>query len=796
MNTFLRAFLALFLPFSLGAQTITISDKSNNDPVPYAVLRTGTLQAVADAKGAVDAAIFKGQAAVEVRALGYEPMVVSFEELTVGRVRLNRSVASLGSVVVSASRWAQPRANVPSKIVALDPTAIARQMPQTMADQLAGSGRVFIQKSQQGGGSPMIRGFATNRLLLVVDGVRMNTAIFRGGNVQNVISLDPFATATTEVLFGPGSVSYGSDAVGGVLSFTTVQPEFSDTGFTVKGNTALRFASANLEKTGHVSAHFCGKRWAAYSAISTNQFDHLRMGSYGPSDYLKPFIVVSTDSGDVVLNNPDPQVQNPSAYDQVNFTQKLRFKLSPTWKAGYGGHFSTTTPYGRYDRHLRLRGGQPRYAEWNYGPQFWTMHHGWAEHLHKTKVYDALKLNVAYQQFRESRIDRALNDDRRAIRSELVNAYSASIDFQKELSVEWKLFYGLESVANEVVSTGRDELVSNGARFIAPSRYPQAWWFSNSAFATAQWKPTVNTTIQGGLRYSHFALNAQFDTSFYAFPFTEASLSNGALTGSLGMVQKLNPWLSVRGAGATAFRSPNVDDLGKVFDSEPGTVTVPNPDLKAEYAYNAEVGAVASVGNFLEADLGTYYTHLSNALVRRNFQLNGADSILYEGEMSRVQAIQNAANARVYGMEGAMRCSLPAGFAIQAFLNYQVGEEELDDGTVAPLRHAAPTNARAALLWHHNTITAEVNAVYNDGYAFDELATEEQGKLELYALDANGNPHSPSWYTVNARVIWQASKSLTAQFGVDNISDQRYRPYSSGLAGAGRNFIGSLRVSF
>ena len=99
--------------------------------------------------------------------------------------------------------------------------------PQTAADLLSVSGEVFIQKSQQGGGSPMIRGLATNRLLYTVDGVRMNTAIFRGGNIQNVISLDPLAMENVEVLFGPGAVIYGSDAIGGVMGFQTLIPELS-----------------------------------------------------------------------------------------------------------------------------------------------------------------------------------------------------------------------------------------------------------------------------------------------------------------------------------------------------------------------------------------------------------------------------------------------------------------------------------------------------------------------------------------------------------------------------------------
>jgi hemoglobin/transferrin/lactoferrin receptor protein len=159
----------------------------------------------------------------------------------------------LEEVVVAGSRWSQALNHVPSQIDVVSKKLIAQFQPQTAADLLGMSGKVFIQKSQQGGGSPMIRGFATNRLIYTVDGVRMNTAIFRSGNIQNVINLDPFATDRVEVVFGPASVMYGSDAVGGVMAFSTLQPRF---GGQVTGNTDVRFSSANREKTAHTDVSY------------------------------------------------------------------------------------------------------------------------------------------------------------------------------------------------------------------------------------------------------------------------------------------------------------------------------------------------------------------------------------------------------------------------------------------------------------------------------------------------------------------------------------------------------------
>ena len=145
---------------------------------------------------------------------------------------------------------------------------------------------------------------------------------------------------------------------------------------------------------------------------------------------------------------------------------------------------------------------------------------------------------------------------------------------------------------------------------------------------------------------------------------TSAKINEGAATGSLGAVFTPGQTWSLSVNASTGFRAPNVDDIGKVFDSEPGSVVVPNPDLRAEYAYNFEAGAAKVFGDYLKVDVTGYYTILQNAMVRRNFQLNGLDSIVYDGSLSQVQAIQNAASATVYGVQAGFEAKLPSGFGL------------------------------------------------------------------------------------------------------------------------------------
>lgn len=783
-------------------QTLSIRDAETGFPLAQVMVqneRNPTQIALSDENGRLDLAFLNDSVVAFVASLeGYEKQRFTLKAVQAKDFLLlmQPRQLTLDQVVVSANRWSRPGRTTPGHIAAIKSADVALQNPQTAADLLGISGQVFIQKSQQGGGSPMIRGFSTNRLLIAVDGVRMNTAIFRSGNLQNVISLDPFAISKAEVLFGPGSVMYGSDAIGGVMSFYTLQPAFSTNAHTKVGASGvLRYATANEEMTGHIDATISGKKWAFLSSLSHNNFGDLRMGKQGPAEYLRPIYGEREGNNDVVRTNSDPRVQIPTGYEQINLMQKIRYKAGKNWDLGYALHYSATGAYSRYDRLVRYRNGAPRSAEWNYGPQKWLFNHFSAYHTRKNALYDEMRIGLAYQFFEESRIDRDFNDSERRRRLEKVDAYSANADFSKAVGQQGQWYYGLETVFNKVHSSGTDEDIRTGSSRPGPARYPQADWVSLGAYTSYQHRVNKEIALQAGLRYSYFSLNARFDTTFFPFPFVDAEIAKGSATGSLGAVWRPAEKLVVSLNLSTGFRSPNVDDMGKVFDSEPGNVTVPNPDLSPEYAYNAELGVARIFAERLKLDLTGYYTLLDQALVRRNFTLGNRDSILYNGELSQVQAIQNAAEAKVYGIQAGLELKLIKGLALQSYLNFQEGEEELDDGSKSPLRHAAPWSGLSRLTYSAKKFKVDFYAVYNGEVSYENLADEERSKPYIYAEDHAGRPYSPSWYTLNLKGIYSVSKAISMTCGVENITNQRYRPYSSGIAAAGQNWILSLRAA-
>ena len=706
----------------------------------------------------------------------------------------------LKDITVHYNKWEQNLNEVPNRIVKISLKNLRMQNPQTMADALGTTGDVFIQKSQLGGGSPMIRGFATNRVLLVVDGVRMNNAIYRSGNLQNVLSLDALSIDDAEIIFGPGSLIYGSDAIGGVMDFHTLQPKFATPkNQLLSGNALLRYSSANKENTAHFNFNVASSKLSFLTSFTYSNFNDLQMGKNGgDKSYLRNEYVERINNADVVLANTSPRVQKFSAYFQKNLLTKLAYQPNKNWLLQYGFHYSTTGNTPRYDRLIEYANNLLRFAEWNYGPQTWLMHNLQLQYTKASTLYNNVRLTVAYQDNEESRIDRRRNNNNRRTQTEHVQALSINVDVEKILSTKATIFYGVEFIDNAIGSFGNTQNINTQVQTAIATRYPNnTTWNSYAAYASYKNNVSNKSTISAGLRYNHVAIKAPFDTTFLKFPFTEANLKTSAITGNIGWVFKPTEQWKINAIISTGFRMPNIDDIGKIFESAPGIVVVPNPNLKAEYAINYEVGVTKTWKEKNQLYVSVFYTVLNNALTRRPFKFNGQDSIMYDGVKSQVEAIQNVATAKVWGVQAGYEIALLKNLIWQTKLNWVEGKETDDVQNVqVPLRHAAPFFASTMLEYEYKEFTFQANAMYNAEISNNNLAPSEKAKTFIYAKDASGNPYSPSWFTIHAKVSYKINSIKTLlSLGCENITNQMYRPYSSGIVAAGFNFIVSLKTS-
>ena len=713
--------------------------------------------------------------------------------------RSDSAYSDLETVVISFNQWEAKRNEVPNRILKVDLRDNILRNPQTAADMLGQSAHVFIQKSQQAGGSPMIRGFAANRVLIVSDGVRMNNAIFRSGNLQNVISIDPQVVQNAEVILGPGTILYGSDAIGGVMDFHTITPRFSsnDT-MLLKGHALLRHATANRERTLHADLNLGSKRWSWFGSVSHSDFDDLRMGRYGGQDrYLSTRFVSVFNGRDSVIKNSDPRIQRYTGYQQINTLQKIRFKPNHYTDLQYSYTLAHTSDAPRYDRLIQNRQGQPRFAEWSYAPMIWQMHRLQWLHNRKSTLFDRSRIILALQDYREGRYDRNLNGFIRNNTREQVRGWHLHWDNLKCFS-NGTIHYGLEWVHDRVLSDAFTQDLRTSVKKAQQSRYPDGSMTMNTGVYLS-YKRSVRERIfiSSGLRFNHGLLQARFDTGFIRLPFTSSRIHTGTMTGNLGLSVLTGLRGSVHLNLSTGFRMPNIDDIGKTFESTPGRLTVPNAGLKPEYAYHAEIGFEEHLGERIRMEGGFFLTWLDDAIVRRPFTFNGLDSIEFQGNRLAVEALRNASYAQVWGSELSVHAQIVSGLNLKAGGIVTRGWEIDDTRDIrVPLRHAPPLQAVAELTYRFRRVRTELVWNTNGTIRSSEMPPGESTKPEIYALDTDGKPYSPGWQVLSLRSAYDFKNGMTITAGCENITDQRYRTYSSGMVAAGRNFIVSLRYGF
>lgn len=796
------------------AQTIKVIDIVTRQPIPGVVVYSSDTKIAtsSNAKGEIDASVFKYTDSIYFKHVSYVLSVYTYNQIESKKfkIELKENNISLNEVVISANRWEESKSENPFRVEKMNMKEMAFQNPQTAADLLGAGSNVYIQKSQQAGGSPMLRGFATNRVMLVVDGVRMNNAIFRSGNVQNVISLDANGLDEAEVLFGPGAVMYGSDAIGGVMDFHTKRARLSDTNKTlVAGNTMLRYSTANKENTGHFDFNIGFKKIAFITSVTYSKYDDLMAGKNGgDTAYLRNVYQIVRADKDTQVVNANPSLQINSGYKQINVMQKVLYAPTEKLKMDYSFHFSESGNAPRYDRLITDANADKilDFSEWYYGPQVWAMHRFAFNHKGDYKLYNNLRVVFAYQHFEESRHDRRFNasgsktsgNARLRHQFEKLDAYSVNVDLDKKMGQRTTFFYGAEAVYNKVGSNSYRVNIYTGEEQKLNPRYPDgSTWQTAGIYANIKHKLNEKMIVSAGTRYTYYIINALFDTTLFKYPITRATMKNGALNGSVGFVycptKSWQMYLNV----STGFRAPNIDDVGKVFDSQPGIVIVPNTALKPEYAYSTELGTAKTLGSYLKIDAAFYYTYLSNALVRRPFKLEGKDSIVYNGVNSRVLALQNANHAFVYGLQSGIEIYFGKGISLRSNVTWQVGRENsMDSLKYYPLSHSVPLFGSAHLMYSRKKIKTDFYIVYNAKADYNNLPLSERLEPYVYARTKDGKPYVPAWCVFNFKIALYVNKYFALNAGVENIANKLYRPFASGISAPGRNFIVSLRSSF
>lgn len=707
----------------------------------------------------------------------------------------------LNEVEVSANRVIEKKKETAQSIKLITNEEIVSLQSQTSADLIQNSGATFVQKSQQGGGSPVIRGFEASRVLLVIDGVRMNNLIYRSGHLQNIITTDNNAFEKVEVIYGPSSTIYGSDALGGVIHLYTKNPALATDSekIKLKATAFSRYGSVNEEKTQHIDFNIGFKKFASWTSFTYSDFGDLMMGKnanpfYPNSFGLREYYAERQNNTDIKVKNTNKFRQVKSGYQQYNLTQKFLLQQNESTKHILNIQYSNSSDVPRYDRLTEFSGSNPKFAEWYYGPQKWLMTAYDFQYTKKTALSDFVRIIANYQNIEESRHSRRFNNKNKKSQIEQVNVYGFNLDAVKKWN-KHHLQYGLDIQYNTVKSTAKTTDITTGTESPADTRYPdggnQMTWAS--LYLSHKWfirddKIILTNGIRVGKAYLHSKFN---DTTFFKFPFKEAKQDNWTYSGNIGIINNINRQWKLSFLVSSGFRVPNVDDLGKVFDSQPGAVIVPNPNIQPEKTINEDLSLQYFFGKNSYFSNTIFYTQIFDAIVTDKFQYNGQDSIIYNGVKSRVLANQNKQQAYIYGFSSELFVE-PNSYVDYSFsINYTYGRIKTDS-TDYPLDHIPPLFGKISFRYKpSSTLTFQIFSIFNGVKQLKDYNLFGEDNLQ-YAPPTG----TPAWFTLNFRMQWNVWKYLSFIGGIDNIFDTQYRTFSSGINAPGRNIFGSLRITF
>ncbi|MEM8584868.1 MAG: TonB-dependent receptor [Bacteroidota bacterium] len=829
----------LFLPFLLHSQpavtTLFVSDEENGEPLAGATVFSlpDTLIAdVANAGGYINLpSSISTESQLIVSYLGYETERIELKDyrnqssISIALTARNDLPTCLVNQVEVVGRRGISAEESPGQVQLIQSAEIKGSLNGNSADVLENLGGLYIQRSQQGGGSPILRGFEANRVLLVVDGLRLNNAIFRGGHLQNAITIDPNALERIEVLSGPGSLEFGSDAIGGVVHFRTRTPRFSSDFGLQNISVSTQYGTAGRHRQIQASAELSSRQWASLTIISANAFGDLRAGSKRPDAFpdfgrRDEYVLPSSTGRDSLIQNNDPNRQLFSGYEQLDLLHKQILDLKNNWRAQLNVQFSTSSDIPRYDQLTQRRNGQLRWAEWYYGPQTRLLTALRVEHRSTTPLYDYFSLIVGRQYMAEDRIQRRFNDPIREISEVDVEQWTAQLDFDKQLGMG-RLGYGVDGRTDRVRSSANIDDLSSEITAIpgGPSRYPSRGSRLSSIGAYADYSNTFGEWRYGaGLRANRQWLNARFGTDDpIAWPQTYIDgISNEqtSITATASLQHTLRN-SRLRLLLAQAFRAPNIDDFAK-FRERNGFIQIPNPELKPERSNTIEVGwrmphlvSPGGLAKGLSLELNAYYTFLQNAIIRTDFSLpNGDDFFINRGDSLFVQANANAERARIFGLDLSMQYLLGKHWLLRAEGHWLRGRrrQQAPDGAFLwlPQDHIPPAYGRASVQYQKGSWQASLHTrfqfrkpldnyavgnieMHQDGYTFERTGTSDN--LEQTPFDPTTGQFTGvyAWWTMGLNMQKELGPQWTIRLALDNIFDQHYRTFGSGISGAGRD---------
>jgi len=736
-----------------------------------AILENTVMGDVSDKNGHFSIEHIKpGSYTLKLDHIGFKTKIISDLEiqddqvLNLSTIVLEYDIVKLDGIVVTATRTDRSLMEV-SKPVNLVPQArIQERNAKTTAEALREETGIFVQKTNHGGGSAIIRGLSSNQILILVDGIRLNNATYRLGNHQYLTTLNEHIISQVEVVRGPTSVQYGSDAMGGTIHAITRLPNLQGSGLSVDYRLLSRYASADEEKSARAELSIRNKKVALLTGFSYKDFGDLRRG--GNSQY--PQLEKSTNG----------LKQSPSGFTTHDFDSKLVVSLSPSQTIILAYQQSRQNEVPRYDQYENSG-----YERWLYHPQIRNLAYLTYENRLQTTWMTSFRASLSYHRQKEGR--EIQKDATTPLTKEWVDVRTLGLLLQfNTLFRSHFLTYGTDMYLDNVGSRRSYVDLNTGAVDIDhQARYPDgATYNSFGFFLQDEIRISPRWTVTPGIRYSTF-------TTHFTIPGDDAVLSPGdirqtfrSFTGNLGTTAQLVDHVYLNVNIGQAFRAPNLSDISKLGESKGNIYEVPNSQLEPEKMLSIDGGFKVDIDRF-KADVSVYYARITDLIASAETTYHGSSTIEINDAVYKVKSKQNIGNAFIRGIEATVNLRFLESLMFHGNATYTYGHNTTED---EPIGGIPPLFSLMGFRWKKPLYDVDVYIRF----------AQKQDRLSADDLDDPRIPQggTPGWQTVNIRMGYHLGNIGKCQFAVENIADVNYREHGSGMNGPGRNFILSLEL--
>lgn len=643
------------------------------------------------------------------------------------------------NVVVSASRFKQSVFSAPEAISSLNYQQIELTNPMNMASSLFGVNGVWMQQTNNGGGSPIVRGLTGNQTLIMIDGIRLNNSTFRYGPNQYLNTININSTQRIEVMRGSGSVQYGSDALGGTVQIISKSPTLNSTGNAYNLGVNAKYLSDNMERSGGLDLKYSGKSNAVLGLISYKNF------------------------GDLVAGG-DVGKQIPSSYNELAGTIKSLHKISDTYLLTLFYDYLKQSDVNRYDQ-VTQRG----YEYYKFDPQIRQLAYIKNNFTTNSSFFNNMVLTLSWQKSDETR--KKKNSSIQTTESDIVNVFGTSFETNSKFTSSWNANSGVELYYDYVKSSKEKLDLINDSLTTMRGLYADGSTSLNFSVYSLHNINFNRFDLNFGLRYNLTSIDIK-DKQF-----GDVAISPTALTGHISLQYYLTKKFQIIGRVNSAFRTPNINDLSS-FGSFDYGIEVPNDNLSPEQSLNFEIGLKTKLESLI-GSLFIYRNNLSNLIDRIRSTYNGSPT--YQGE--NVYTKVNVGKAYIRGIEGDITYYLSQMFSIYSSLNYTYGQNTSKD---EPMRRIPPLNGNVTLSYYKRALKLSLEFLFASKQ--DRLSS---GDIDDHRIPEGG---TPGWQVLNLYSSYRVNAFLIS-VGLLNILDETYRVHGSGIDGIGRSIFIDLRIS-